>query len=235
MRENYIGVNLLFANRQSSALNAILNSYVLNSENYKDTIDETSRIANKVNIFNSEKGLGSMKYLGIEDIFWVIGPLEEGAMLGRMTSWGITFEEAKALSISHESFSFLKKPRSYKEGQFLATPIYYVSDPENPRAISCHMLVECTDLSSVTERAIGLSRSISFLKKIVACDAEGTKLEDLNFVGFEDIALIYQNIRKGGAFIELINDSFASVKDMKHILMTEEQLKDFFRSYPDTP
>lgn len=235
MRENYVGVNLLFANRQSSVLNAILNSYVLNSENYKNALDETSRIANKVNIFESEKGLGSMEYLGIEDIFRVIGPLEEGAMLGRMTSWGITFEEAKALSVSHESFSFLKKLHSYKEGQFLATPIYYVSDPENPRAISCHMLVECTDVPFVTERAISLSRSISFLKKIVACDAEETKLDDLNFVGFEDIALIYQDIRKGGAFIELTNDSFASLNDIKHILMSKKQLKDFFRSYPDTP
>ncbi len=138
MNEHYVGASLLFAKREDQILEAILKSYVLKSNTYQEAIEEAKAIGAKQNIYRK------FEYIGIEDVFRVVGPIEDGALLGRMTIWEQTLQNAKDLVLEPDKFTFSTQLNGFSGKWYLATPIYFVQaeDTEDSRSISCYCLIE---------------------------------------------------------------------------------------------
>ena len=229
MNEHLVGVTLLFFMREDQVLKGILKSYVLSSDSIEEVRIEANLIGEKQNVFDSRKNEYSFKYLGIEDIFKVIGPVEHGAMLGRMTIWDQTIEEARKLVLDSSQFAMHSQLDSFSGKWYLATPAYFVNthDPEELRSISCLCLIESQDPSSVIEKATCVSTSHEFKSKIVEAECEGLELDELFFLGFEDIKAESDDIQNGGAFLQLYKE-IDSIEEIEDLLADEDEISGFF-------
>lgn len=225
MNEHYVGASLLFVKREDQILEVILKSYVLKSNTYQEAIEEAKAIGDKQNIYRK------FEYIGIEDVFRVVGPIEEGALLGRMTIWEQTLQNAKDLVLEPDKFTFSTQLNGFSGKWYLATPIYFVQaeDTEDSRSISCYCLIESSDSSRVIERSLIITKSEEFKNKIVQCDFEGLAFDELKFLGFEDIQVIYDDIQSGGAFIKM-SKCFNSMEEIRSLIIDEEKLQGFFKN-----
>jgi len=226
MNEFNVGATLLFVKRENQILEAVLKSYVLKNSTYQDVIEETKAIGEKQDIYCK------FEYIGIEDVFRVVGPIEEGALLGRMTIWEQTLQDAKDLVLEPDKFTFNTQLNGFSGKWYLVTPIYFVQaeDTEDSRSISCHCLIESSDSSRVIEKSFLIAKSKEFKDKIIECDFEGLAFEELKFIGFEDIQVIYDDIHSGGAFMKM-SKCFDSMDEIRSLVIDEEKLQGFFKAY----
>ncbi|MCP4652566.1 MAG: hypothetical protein GY858_04185 [Candidatus Omnitrophica bacterium] len=228
-RQYYVGVTLLFASFENQCYEAVLESYIVNSTTKKDVLNEAKKIGEMQNIFDKSRNVYTFRYLGIHDIFSIIGPIKEGAILGRMTIWNITLESSNSLSKKKEDFSYNHQLNDYYGESYLSAPIFYVKADslENSRAISCHVLVKSKEPSLVYRRALAVAKSDELKKKIVKSDFENLTPNELTFIGFEDILVIYDDIKNGGAFLK-ISCSYSSIEEIRELIIVDEELSGFF-------
>ena len=229
MKNIYTGATLLFVDRKKKQLEAVLKSYVLKSSTYDEIIEEARFVGEKQNNYNSQNKEYDFEYIGIEDIFQVVGPIEEGALLGRMTLWEQTLQDAKLLINKSEEYNFSEKQNEFFGKWYLATPVYYVEEEEieDSRTISCHALIESRNSSLVIKKALAIAESIEFLNKIVSCDCEGLDHEDLKFLGFEDILAVHEDIQSGGEFLDM-GKEYRKIEEIHELLLDNEEIINFF-------
>jgi len=229
MEDYYIGASLLFVNRKEKMLEAVIKSYILENSTYQEFIEKVKVLGEKQNRYNRQKRKYDFEYIGIEDIFRVVGPIEEGALLGRMTIWDQTLQDANALVLQPESFAFHKQLNGFYGKWYLAIAIYYVEakDIEDSRTISCYVLIESTNPSLVVQEALAVAGRIDFQKKIARCDLEGLNLDELQFLGFENILVVYEDVKIGGAFLKMCKE-YSAMGEIRDLLVDKEELKGFF-------
>lgn len=225
MNEYYVGVSLLFVKREDQILEAILKSYILKSDTYQDVVQEIKAIGEKQNIYNE------FEYIGLEDIFRVVGPIKEGALLGRMTIWDLTLQNAKNLVLKPDKYTFNSQLDGFSGIWYLAIPIYFVQeeDIEDSRSISCYCLIESTNSSRVIEKSLLIAQSKEFKDKIIECDYEGLAFDELEFLGFEDIQVVYDDIQSGEAFMK-ISKRFDTMDEIRSLIIDDEKLYGFFKT-----
>jgi len=228
INELLVGVSLLYSKFESNEYEAILSSYILQSIDHENVIKEVSVIGERDSVLNDEFYI---KYFGIEDIFKVVGPISDGALLGRMTVWDKTMQDAVELVLSENKFS-INLSKQFSRNWYLATPVYYVTSKESDdaRIISCHCLVESLKTSSVENKARLIANSSMFKRKIVELDSEGLVVEELNFLGFENISNIKDDIMQGGPFMKL-SKMFNSEDEIRTLLIDNEELIGFFDNF----
>lgn len=229
-KNKYIGVSLLFSCREEDKLEAILESYVLKSKKKDKVIADANQLGKERSQVYKQKENVNIDFLGVEDIFQVIGPISEGALLGRTTIWDQTLKEAYEFKTSEEELTFLEQINDFQGSLFLASIIYHVqvdTIPEQNRVIIVNCLIIPTNYSKVVERAFDTANSEFFKKKIVDCDYEKLSIDQLNFIGFEDILVIYDDFLNGGAFQKLSN-VIDNEQELAEMLITDDELNGFF-------
>ena len=171
-----------------------------------------------------------VEYLAIEDIFSVVGPLRNGALLSRSTLYSQTPADASALIIAPEHFGYHDSARPNR-GEYVADAVFFVDDlqdEEMRRIIVASALVTARQLSLVVESASMVVKSMGFKQKIVQLDSEGLALDELQFVGFEDINLVSEDIHQNGAYAILAKE-IESIDELRSQLLDEEEIRDYFK------
>ena len=222
--EKHLGVSLLFVHRKNGILEGVSQSYALQVDEPREVIQKVQLLGTQQNRYDPQQGEYIFEYFGLKDIFEVKGPLEEGALLGRTNIWNQTLEEAQSLLLPHEEFTFYKQLGRFDGKYYLSSPVYYVddTDPEDTRSISCYCLIESSKPSEVLQKALSIAKSRHFQEKIIGCDFEELRVEDLHFIGFEDIVVIYDNIQQEGAFLKLCKE-INSLEELSSLLIEEEE------------
>lgn len=229
MHKYSIGATLIFAGKDNSTYTAILKSYVLSSHTCKEMLDEAKEIGKNQTFINMNGETARLEYIGIEDVFRVYGPIKEGALLGRMTLYNKNLNKAKRLVKNPEQFTLNEQLKEFVGKWYLAVSLYYIhsNDPESIRIISCYCLVETADSAKVVDRSLLIANSSAFQDKIVESDMEGLAKNELHFVGFEDIFVVYDDIQHGGSFMKL-SKTFQSIDSIRSII-DDEKIHDFFQ------
>ncbi len=226
MRQDYVGVTLLFIDRRSYDFEAVLMSFIINGLTYSDVIRELKELGEKYNVYDEKNRLFTFKYIGIEDIFQIVGPIGKGSLLGRTTIWDQSFQDAKNIISEPDKYTLHEQMNDFQGKWFLAVPVYYVKSvsKENGRIISCNCLVKSSDTVINTENLV---TSNNFMEKIIRCDSENLKLNELNFIGFEDISVVYGDVQKGEPFMKMAK-KFKSLTDIYSMVIHDEEIVSFF-------
>ncbi len=220
------GASLLFLKKVNGKFIAELRSYILSSKTYDDFFLEVNTIGNNQNENNSNF---SIEYLGVEDIFAVIGPIGNGALLGRTTIWEQTEDDAKEYLVPEDKYTYVLGQKDVTPKWYLLTGIFHVTEKvkSNSKIIFCLSVLSADITRDIYKNALSLFQSEKFIDRLIFSDYENFDITNLKFIGIEDIVKIPGDIFNKFPF-ENINKEFNSTEEIVDLLATEEEIKFFF-------
>ncbi len=236
MNSQYIGITLMFALRTGGKMEGELQSYALPFRSRKTARQEILSSAEEIGTAQVTGTVAAgdedfVDYLGIEDLFCVVGPLRNGALLSRSTLYSQTPADASALIIAPEHFDYHDSGWPNR-GEYVADAVFFVDDlqdEEMRRIIVASALVTARQQGQVVESASMVVQSMDFKQKIVQLDIDGLAIDELQFVGFEDINLVVEDIHQNGAYAILVKE-IESIDEIRNQLLDEKEIRDFFKS-----
>jgi len=208
-----VGITLLFYKRKRRASTAYLRSFVVEVS----SLSNLKSTALKIGKRNPEQ-----TFVGIEDVFFVSGPIREGEVLGKSYIEEITSpEETKKLLLKRKSYSFHFQTIRATTGKkwYLVSMIYFYNNKKasDKLAISCLTPVLAKNLSEVDAKIKAICQNISFLKKVLPFTIDRMEFTNLTYIGIEDVTLIKKSLLNNGCFEESFND-YKNLHELKGIL-----------------
>lgn len=227
MKNRVCGITLLFASEQdsSSLVEAQLKSYVVQLADWKSLNCIAKDIANDVckKAFANE----NIKYLGIEDIFYVSGIFNQFEILGKsFIPECNTIKKAQELLIEEELYACNKFELSSSSKWYLVSLLYFYHDKDikDKLTISCSTPIYSKSIKDIKELVLKTANKEAFVNKIVTESLDEMNFRYLKYIGIENIHLITENPNDNGAFQVLYKD-FNNIQEIKNILPKESDLK----------
>ncbi len=198
----YVGITLLFLYQlDNHETNVVLQSFIINVKNLK----ELNKEANQIGIRVSKKFReGQCKYLGINDVFEVNGPLKTGAILGRSTlSSYKDIDSARRLLLPKSEY-WINIDNKKNVQQFIAEAVFLLPSPikySDRRSIICNVLIESSN-DSIFKNTVIVGKSQELKNKLfkVLLQYEPTLMNKLHFVGIANIKSVYDKVGVGKCF-----------------------------------
>ena len=219
-----VGITLLYVLEQEELCGA-LKSYVVTCS---DINSLKSAVANKVN--EQSKYYPTHKFLGLEDVFVVSGEVAEGELLGRTTFYELKREvEATKLLKDKNTYSSNFQTVAVGGDSFNVSLLYFNNnkiDENDSFAFSVITVLRAPDFFETEVKAIKIANSNEFLEKIINNSVYPLLRENISFLGIEDIAIVEENIERGGAYFVLYNKNIRSQNELKEIVLTEFEIKE---------
>lgn len=203
----------------------VLKSYVLDLP--KMTVGEITKSASmkaKEQISNS---FPNYQYLGIEDVYLVVGSKAEESVLGRVTYYEHSKKSlAKSLVRDKASHSFYGEAIEKKVKFYNASLAYFYKDQPSSDSFAFLIItvVKATSYEDAKIRAKTLAYSKKFKEKIVAGSSEDLNIDNIEFLGFNDICPIFDDVRKG-SYQTFYNTKVRSVERLKKGLLAKDELQ----------
>ena len=114
---------------------------------------------------------------------------------------------------------------------YVITPIYYYEFSKKEKlSISFNSLIHVKNKSEVYDEAVIIANDFNFKKTMTELDYKDIDLNNLIFIGFEDIFQITGDIFKSESYdssYEFIDD----IKELEKILLTDEEIIDFCKVF----
>ena len=218
----FIGVNLLFAEEDDKTVIGHLISFILHRHKTFTEIQSKCKNMAKKYITTQKKNKIKVRYLGIEDVFGIVGPIENGALLGKASYFEYdTLSKAKSLIEKPESFYC-----NYEFNKYLAEAIFTAKDDQGLFTISCLALIEEKVSSEAVEKAIKTIKSKKFRGKVRRLDNE--TLNNLTFIGLRSLEDISSKDLMKEPFRWLYSE-FTDIKELKEKL-SEKDVEAFYQT-----
>jgi len=204
--KRYLGITLTFATHFEGNLCIEKPSFLVRESNLTDTINKANKIGKRKSWGQFNKQNNFIKYLGLDDVFGVVGPIGDGAMMGQTSKFSYkNLERAKRLMSRYGEFSMDQKGCDPAvDGNYLVEFIYFLGHPapyKSRRALVCLGVVNSLQKDQVVKRSIELAESTKFKRKITLLDYGEKFCSDLLvFVGVSDVRPIYEKLRVGNCF-----------------------------------
>lgn len=199
MEERNIGVTLIFKKKNVKKISGILKSIVVKSSQ-KNIKKEIEKKVNEISDFYN------YIYLGVSDVFFVSGDIQEREILGRTTYYDLdTIKKAKSL-ISKELLD-----NEHEKEQTLNYSLIYFCKNLNEESFT---IVVVTILNSFGDSLIKtgelIGNDVSFIQKIKDNSVE--KINSAKFIGINDIG-------ETDLDFNVIQTFYADFKSMKSLEM----------------
>lgn len=208
MKEFTLGVSLLFKENNLKKISGVLKSLVL-------TVNRVN-IEFEINIIASEiADFYDYKFIGINDVFYISGYLEQGAFLGRTTYYEL-YSKQKAKSIVSKKISF--NDDSASTG-FNCSLVYFCSNIDGKKfTISVvTILISCVD--KAVDDASLLANSKIFIGLIIKNSVESIKT--IEYLGIDEIG---ETDFKFNVFQTFYAD-FSKLSDIKKQILSDKELR----------
>jgi hypothetical protein len=210
-QRDLVGVSLLYA-RPSDGM-AFLDSHCVAAGSAKQLRARVRELA--------ARGCAqeSSKFLGIEDLYCVRGPLRSGGQLG-MTP----YEERRTLASAKRLVE--RADRKLPRAKWLcAKPVYFVESTDGDYALLAFLLVkgDATGLRGVRR----LASSASFLSSLKRTPPFESRDKRFRLVGFKGIQALNGDPRRGDPY-EQLERRFRSLPKLRKMLMPRRSIEAFF-------
>jgi len=227
-----IGLSLLFYSKTSKKIMGILKSYVLNIKKL-DVNEITAKASDKAD--QQLKELPSnTRYLGVEDIYLVVGSCKEGSLLGRVTYYEYNSKVlAKSLVKKKSEYSFYGEELNSSIKYFNVRAVYFYRDTElkdDSFAFIATTIVKASTYSKALTAGSDLVKSKSFKKKILRGSIERLQEANIEFLGFNDVCPVFDRVDKGGAYETFYNGNVSSIKELSRQLIQKSDIKKKLKS-----
>lgn len=218
---DYIGFTLLFSKKEEVIYKGVLKSYVLSVCDLADLKSAAKRKAEE----QIDAHYQDYEYLGLEDIFLVSGLPSEGQILGRTSFYDFkSLEQARSLVLSEEDYPF---DSTASNALFYSTSlVYFYNDPEGEDynfALTIFTVLDVKSHQDAKFNSLRLSVDRAFLARIVELSVEDLEVENLEFVGIEQVCPIFEDITLGGAF-QTFYQEFQSKQEVESQLPEESYI-----------
>jgi hypothetical protein len=234
MSQKYVGLTLLFAVTKTGSVEGRLNSYIAPYRARQSAREEVTAAAAEIGARQvaATRDREKVEYLGIEDVFCVVGPIGHGMLLGRSTLWDHHDPRAMTKLLRAPSDYSLHRRPARQGTLYMASLLYFhddLRDEADSYGVACLALIEAQVRSAVPGLADAVANSQSFLRSISRCDALSLDADALQYVGIEDIEVLAEDPRRGGAFQRLSRE-VASVDELHEMLASREDIEGFFEA-----
>jgi len=217
-----IGITLLFYSKRKSNYTSFLKSYVLEIKDWDDLQSEIK----KITLLNK-----ALKYVGIEDIFYVSGLFGEKEILGKSYIDEITkIKDAKKLLLKQKKYTCNFQENNQKEKWFLFSLIYFYHDKNtgDKLSISCLTPIFADNLKNAKIKVRKFCETEAFMKKIVLYKLDKMYYTNLKYIGIEDVSYVEENVEKGGAY-ECSFKTYRKIEKIKDLLPSNEKMQTSFK------
>jgi len=219
-----VGISLMLFDKKE--ITGVLKSYVLSLPRL--TVGEITKSASKKAKEQIGNSFPNYKYLGIEDVYLVVGSKTEESVLGRVTYYEHNKKSlAKSLVRNKASHSFYGEALEKKVKFYNASLVYFYKDQPSSDSFAFLIVtvVKATNYEDAKVRAKTVAHDKKFMKKIVAGASEDLKVNNIEFLGFNEISPIFDNVHKGGSYQTFYNTKVRSVEKLKEGLLTKNELQ----------
>ncbi len=220
--DKYIGITLIFVFEDNQWKKVEKRDYLLRNNTKADIKCGIKRIVSRM----ERKFAGThCKYIGIHDVFDVLSPLKEGALLG-FSSYRTykNLEKSKTLTRTSKYFAINKSQHESIDGFYLAEFVFFIGKPEtykNRRAVVINVLVQATDSSKIRSNVNKLCRSKDFLGRVEKYLLDRDTVEScITYIGLRNIKYLPERIKSNNCFAAVYREyqNIADVKKMTYRL-----------------
>lgn len=220
--KKFIGITLLFYQEKKSNYVAFLKSYILKIQNWDDLQMEIKKIISVSK---------TLKYIGVEDVFYVSGPLKEEEVLGKSYIDDIIkIKDAKKLLLKKSEYTFNFQKSIQKEKWFLFSLIYFYYDKSigDKLSISCLTPIYAKDIENAKIKIGKFCNTEYFLKKILLFKLDKMHYYNLKYIGIEDVSIIEENVEEKGSF-EYSFKKYKRIEQIHDLLPSKEKILKSFK------
>jgi hypothetical protein len=225
----YIGITLTFASRTEGRLAIEDVSFLIKASTLKEAISVAKKIGEKRSRGSISHTKDFIKYLGIYDIFGVVGPLGHGAMMGQTSKFSYkSLYKVKRLLARYTDYTINQKGCDTAVNDlYIVKFVYFLGAPvpyQSRRALVCWGIIKSHDKSKILNESIKLAQSAKFKQKIILRDYEKIFSSDvLQFVGVNDIRPLFEKLREGNYFLNGYK-GMKKISDLNKVVLPDSRI-----------
>ncbi len=220
---NLTGLTLLFVGDGPKGVEGIVESYVVRCS----SLDELRRIGERIGAREEATPTPTntrLQYIGIEDVFEVVGPVDEGAILGRTSLW-----DCDRRALAEDLVQEVATDEDVTTGcdWYLASAVYFVArDADGDAyAIAAKVMIRCAPTVDAWTHAHDIASSELVLRRVLAC-GPASEPQPV-FVGLEGLQSYRGDPMRGSPF-EVLGKPFASPAEVERLLPDDEEIRESF-------
>ncbi len=212
-----IGITLLYSVTEGGNLLGALKSYVIECKDKSSLIEAAYKKAEEqINLNYS-----NYKFIGIEDVFSVMGKVAHGKLMGRSTLYDIdSIVKAKELIGREKDLDVRSQTNCY------CGSLVYFYEGEKGYAFTILAIVKGESKEAASKNLRDVATNSKTLNKIIENSVESIFINKIKFVGIEDINVITEDVENGGSFQVLFNEELQIETDLLSILPSTSELND---------
>jgi len=232
--KSFIGITMTFATRIEGQLMIQNVSFLIRATSLSGAVEAANKIGKIRSYGNISAHEDFVKYIGLSDIFGIVGSLGHGAMMGQTSK----FSYKNILSCQKMLPGYKEFTSNQKEGDpavddlYLVRFVFFLGKPvpyKSRRALVCWGVVKSHFKSKIVSKAKELGKSNEFKRKITLRDYdERFSPELLQFVGIANIIPIFEKLKVNSCFLYGVTYAKSTIDFKKVILPNPKEFKGFF-------
>jgi hypothetical protein len=226
VRSKSLGCSLLYFYRESGSLVGVKKSYVLKVDNLR--LDDVTRAASDKAQWEITKFSPGYAYIGIEDIYSVVGFANKGSFLGRTSYYEYNkISQGKLLVHNEKHYSASELRLPYIGKYFNVTLVFFYKDIERATdsfTFTAITLVQASDVTTAKIKSNELGASDRFKKRIAGCSIDKLEVEQVFYLGIHDMYPVSDEVKNGGSYQAFYNKKAKSIGELKDQLLSKHEL-----------